>query len=317
MFSANGSSRASGRVMGGLRRWALGAAYALRPRRISVLPAVAASVVRTFVGLERRDACLVIDDPQPRHPLGFVGICGDLDPDSLMQGFRRGLYPFSHVGRKKWWMLPDRMTLAPHEIVRDKDVRRMLRNKKFRVTFDNAFEEIMRACAQPRSGKVPLTWITEDIISAYVGLHKAGRAHSFEVWGEDGALAGGGFGIAVGPIFVIESQFTRQRNASKVGMITLLRHLSEWGFALADGKAHTTYLDSMGFKALPHEDYMAVLRAGPADLHVVGPWRVDETLDGSGDWGPAGKSRLADITSKDTEAVGSENGPTIGVKLTA
>ena len=258
MFSANGSSRAYGRLTSKLRRLALGTAYALRPRRISVLPAVAASVVRTCVGLERRDACLVIDDPQPRHPLGFVGICGDMDPDS-----------------------------------------------------------VMRACAQPRSGKVPLTWITEDIISAYVGLHKAGRAHSFEVWGEDGALAGGGFGIAVGPIFVIESQFTRQRNASKVGMITLLRHLSEWGFALADGKAHTTYLDSMGFKALPYEDYMAVLRAGPSDLHVVGPWRVDETLDSSGDWGPIGKSRLADIASRDAEAVGNENGPTIGVKLTA
>ena len=113
MFSANGSSRAYGRLTSKLRRLALGTAYALRPRRISVLPAVAASVVRTSVGLERRDACLVIDDPQPRHPLGFVGICGDLDPDSLMQGFRRGLYPFSHVGRKKWWMLPQRMSLAP------------------------------------------------------------------------------------------------------------------------------------------------------------------------------------------------------------
>ena len=122
MFSANGSSRAYGRLTSKLRRLALGTAYALRPRRISVLPAVAASVVRTSVGLERRDACLVIDDPQPRHPLGFVGICGDLDPDSLMQGFRRGLYPFSHVGRKKWWMLPQRMSLAPHEVVRDKDV---------------------------------------------------------------------------------------------------------------------------------------------------------------------------------------------------
>ncbi|WP_404402389.1 leucyl/phenylalanyl-tRNA--protein transferase [Pelagibacterium halotolerans] len=266
-----------------VRRVVLGTAYALRPKRVAVLPAVLLAWIKAKLGFERYDACLEDDALALRHPLGFAGICGDMTPDVLMRGFAKGLYPFSHVGRKKWWMNPERMVIAPHRIVRDKDVRRMVRNKRFKVTFDTCFEDVMRACAQPRDGKTPLTWITEDIIAAYSELHRAGHAHSFEAWAEDGTLAGGGFGIASGPVFIIESQFTVKRNASKVAMVTLMRHLSAWGFLLADGKAFTPYLDSVGFRLIPHADYVAVLN-GPAPTAPVGPWQVDETLDASVDW---------------------------------
>jgi leucyl/phenylalanyl-tRNA---protein transferase len=268
-----------------LRRVALGTAYALRRRRIAVLPQVLAATLGSAVGLERRDACLDEEEPRPRHPLGFVGVCGPLDPDSLMRGFARGLFPFSHVGPKKWWMHRQRMVLPPHEVARDKDVRRLLRNKRFHITFDSAFEQVMRACAEPRPGHVPLTWITEDIIEAYLRLHRRGDAHSFEAWNAEGELVGGGFGIAVGAVFVIESQFTLQRNASKAAMIVLMRHLSAWGFELADGKTHSGYLESMGFRSIPHAQYLAVLRSD-LDAPRPGPWTVDAELDAVADWQP-------------------------------
>ncbi len=287
MLSLKYPPRSLGEFRDDLRRIALGTAYALLPRRIAELPQVIAAMVLTAIGVQRRDACL--DAPLPLTPGrgGLVGICGPMTPERLMAGFRRGLYPFSHVGRKKWWASENRMVVAPHRVTRDKDVRRMLRNKKFRVTFDTAFEEVIRGCAEPRPGRPPLTWITEDIIQAYCALHRAGPMHSFEVWDDTGNLAGGGFGVAVGPVFTIESQFTAQRNASKIGMVTLMRHLSAWGFQLADGKDHTAYLESVGFAEIPNADFLDVL-SGPARITApTGYWQVDDTLDASTDWMPA------------------------------
>lgn len=268
------------------QRVVLGTAYALRPRRIAALPAVAGAVLRGALGTPKFPQFLEPGVPQAGNEFGFIGLAGDLGPDELMAGFRRGYYPMGHIGRKKWWRLEQRMVMAPHEMVREKDVRRLLRNKRMKVTFDQAFTETMLACAEPRPGQVPLTWITRDIIAAYERLYRQGHAHSFEVWNADGELAGGGFGIAVGPIFVIESQFTRERNASKVGMATLLRHLGAWGFRLVDGKIHTPHLERLGFRLIPHEDYVHELESGPHGLGPAGHWSVDQSLDASADWQP-------------------------------
>lgn len=284
MLSLRHPPRSLTELRGDLLRIGLGTAYSLRPKRLAVLPRLIAATLRTTLRLEAPDSYL--ERRSTPHPSGFVGICGALDPDTLMRGFRQGFFPFSHVGPKKWWMHPQRMTLAPHLIERDKDVRRLLRNQRYAVSFDHSFEAVMRACAAPRKGQAPLTWITEDIIEAYIALHHAGHAHSFEAWNAEGELVGGGFGIAVGPIFVIESQFTRQRNASKVAMVTVMRHLSAWGFVLADGKAHTDYLERVGFRLVAHEDYMTVLGDGLSPVGPTGNWSVDGTLDASEDWQP-------------------------------
>lgn len=286
MFSFRHHARSWAELRGDLQRLGLGLAYSLRPRRIRALPHVALASLRGALRLERPGAALDADIAAALERGGFVGLCGSLSPDELMRGFRQGCFPTGHIGRKKWWMLAVRMTQEPHLIRRDKDVRRMIRTGRFRVSFDEGFEAVMRACAEPRKGHVPLTWITEDIVEAYVRLHRDGHAHSFEAWDEEGNLVGGGFGIAVGPAFVIESQFSRQRNASKIAMVTLMRHLSAWGFARADGKAHTDYLESMAFQPTAYADYMAMLRAGPEQVRPAGPWTVDPALDASGDWQP-------------------------------
>ena len=130
-----------------LVRIALGAGYSLRPQRLPALPSMTSASIRAALRLDAPDSCLDDDRPLQPRASGFIGICGSLDPETLMRGFRKGLFPFSHVGRKKWWMHAQRMTLAPHLIERDGDVRRLLRNKRYRVTFDQDFEAVMRACA--------------------------------------------------------------------------------------------------------------------------------------------------------------------------
>ncbi|HEY9009394.1 MAG TPA: leucyl/phenylalanyl-tRNA--protein transferase [Devosia sp.] len=292
MFSFRYPPRSLAELRNDFVRVGLGIAYSLKPKRLSALPYIVVAGLQSLVGLGR-DQAFDTPLPLPASRRGFLGMAPSLDPESLMHGFRLGYFPFSHVGPKKWFMHAQRMVIEPHLIKRDKDVKRLLRSGKLRVTFDQRFEEVMRACAEPRKGQVPLTWITEDIIAAYVKLHETGDAHSFEAWNEEGELVGGGFGIAVGPVFVIESQFTKQRNASKVAMVTLLRHLSAWGFAFADGKTHTDYLEAVGFAEIPHDDYVAVIRRGPDRLGPTGLWNVDPALDASGDWQPAAQTAAA------------------------
>ncbi len=281
MFSLSYRPTSLSELRDNLTRLALGSGYALRPRRVAVLPAVVLSTARCWLGLERPNACL--DDPAPRPlgPQGFVGICGPLDVDTLVRGYRRGMYPFSHIGRKKWWQPSERWVIAPSAIRREKDVMRMLRNHRFAITFDRDFRSVLEACARPRDGQVPLTWLTPDMMDALCRLHEAGHAHSVEARDENGELVGGLFGVATGRVFVIESQFTVARNASKAGLILLMRHLHEWGFAYADGKGRTPYLETMGFRPMPREDYVAVLAAGEVGrIHL---WNVDESLDPA-DW---------------------------------
>lgn len=286
MFSLAYPPQSPSDLVDDARRVVLGTAYALRPHRIQTLPRVAAAVLRGALdGRRRFPDFLRAGAAQPEAVGGFVGLCGDLSPQELMAGFRRGYYPTSHVGRKKWWRHDARMVMAPHEMVREKDVRRLLRNKRLQVTFDSAFTEVMLACAAPRPGHVPLTWITPDIVEAYERLHRMGHAHSFEAWDSDGDLVGGGFGIAVGPAFVIESQFTVKRNASKVAMATLLRHLSDWGYALVDAKGYTPHLERLGFRLMPHEAYVDILQFTEAPPPVR-DWRVDDALDAARDWRP-------------------------------
>lgn len=296
MFSLTYPPQSVSELVDDARRLVLGTAYALRPHRVAALPHVAAAVMRGAVS-RRPDFpdFLAADAAQREFAGGFIGLCGALTPEELMAGFRRGYFPTSHIGRKKWWRLESRMVMAPHEMVREKDVRRLLRNKRLTVTFDTAFADVMRACGAPRPGQVPLTWITPDIIDAYGRLHAQGHAHSFEAWDNEGNLVGGGFGIAVGSVFVIESQFTGKRNASKVAMATLLRHLSDWGFALADGKAHTPHLERLGFRPTPHEDYLDTLQFGPHNTAPVGVWSVDDTLDASKDWAPPAPSSSLEV----------------------
>ena len=197
-------------------------------------------------------------------------LCTTLSVDTLVEAHRRGIFTFAHFGPLKWMAPPERCVLSFADFHMSKRLRSRLRQNRFHVTFDRDFEGVIKACAGRRDGKWHLTWITPQIMRAYCDLHDAGYAHSFEVWNGDGALVGGGYGVAVGGAFTIESQFTRESHTSKIGFAMLNWHLAKWGFLLNDNKGPTRNTLEMGFEVVPRADVSGAPRRGDA---AAGPAR--------------------------------------------
>ena len=261
-----------------LRRWALGAAYALRPNRISLLPQIWWLTLRYLLAPE------ATRDRLPEHPhfygaRGLVGISDDLSVPALVANYSRGFFPFCHIWPMKWWCPEERAVLDPAETHVARNVRRLLRRHRFTVTMDQDFAGVMRACARPRPGKVPLTWITPRLMQAYWDLHKAGYAHSVEVWDEAGNLAGGAYGVAIGKVYFGESQFSRQEHASKVAVAALHRHLAAWGYRLCDAKWMTPHLARFGFNPMARDQFLSLLHWYLDEPRPATRWHVDLTID--------------------------------------
>lgn len=273
-------------------RWVLGIAWCLKPPRFLGVPATLWMVLSHYAGF--RHVPGKVPDPETalKCPDGLVAICSDLEVDTLMAGYRAGLYPFCHIGPQKWLAPSQRMVLTLDNFHMEKNLKRLLRKKVFSVTFDKAFDDVMKGCADPRPGRPHLTWITPAMIDAFVELHEAGHAHSVEVWDEVGNLVGGAYGVAVGRVFFTESQFSRQSNASKIGFATLNCHLQKWGFLLNDGKLHTPYLEQAGFELMPRKQFNALIARYRDEDVMPGTWGVDPSLD-VGNWDPsAGPSQF-------------------------
>lgn len=261
-----------------LRRIVLGIAWALKPPRTLGVPAVLYTLARHYLGLGLKPGELPDPERALRCPDGLAGVCTDLGVEMLLAAYARGLFPFGHVGPMKWWAPSARMVLVPSEMHIEKTLRRKLRQRRFRVTFDEDFLGVVRGCAAPRSGRPHLTWLRPDVMRAHLALFAAGHAHSVEVWEADGRLAGGVYGVAVGRVFFTESQFARMRDASKVGFAVLNRHLQTWGFVLNDGKYETAHLRQLGFRLMPRRDFNAALADACAGPGRPGRWQVDAAL---------------------------------------
>ena len=266
-----------------LERWALGLAWAAKPKRLSGLPALAKVFLSDLVGT--KDA---LPDPEAAldNPYGLAGIAHDLSMPRLIAAHRLGLYPFAHVGPIKWWSPPQRSLLFFSQFHIAKRLRRQMRQGHYRVTFDTDFDGVIKACAGQRAGRWHVTWITPAIMHAYAALFDAGYAHSFEVWNDKGELAGGGYGVAVGNSFVTESQFSREDNTSKIGFTVLNYHLAQWGFAFNDGKILTPTTRDMGFREIPRADYLTRLTQALEQSDRRGRWQVEADLAQVADWQP-------------------------------
>lgn len=270
-----------------LRRCALGLAWAVRPNRIAGVPATLSMLASHYLSAGQKPHAVLLDSSQAlKNPDGLAAICTSLEPETVLAAYAAGLYPWCHVGPMKWWAPAERMSLFFERFHMEKNLRRRLRNKHFRVTFDTDFAAVMKGCAQPRAGRFNLTWITPQIMRAFQQLHELGHAHSVEVWNEAGELVGGLYGLAVGGIFFTESQFARQRDSSKVGFATLNCHLQKWGFALNDGKHPTAHLTQLGFDLVVRQRFNKILAEHCKRDLAAGPWQVEEDLD-IGAWQPA------------------------------
>jgi leucyl/phenylalanyl-tRNA--protein transferase len=192
------------------------------------------------------------------EPNGLLAAGADLSPTRLLDAYSRGIFPWFNAGEPVlWWSPHPRMVLFPAEFKLARSLRKRLRRRDYEVTFDSAFETVMRACAEPRPGQHG-TWITPQMVDAYTRLHALGHAHSVETW-IDGALAGGLYGVAIGRVFYGESMFTRVRDASKIAFAHLVAQLSDWGYGLIDCQMRTRHLASLGAREIPRSEFVALL----------------------------------------------------------
>jgi leucyl/phenylalanyl-tRNA--protein transferase len=181
--------------------------------------------------------------------------------ETLLLAYRSGIFPMAdkREDNEVFWVEPrDRAIIPLDGLHLSKSLRKVLRADRFTVTVDRAFEQVIRACAQPRADH-PETWISERIVQSYIGLHRAGHAHSVECWvtGEDGwpHLVGGLYGVSFDRVFCGESMFSRVPDASKVALAWLVAMLRQAGFALLDCQFMTEHLRSMGAQELAQTDY--------------------------------------------------------------
>jgi len=207
-----------------------------------------------------------------REPNGLLAAGGDLRPERLLAAYRHGCFPWYQEGQPLLWWSPDpRTVLFPDELHVSRSLRKRMRNGDYRVTFDKAFAEVIQGCAGPRS-YADGTWITTPMQDAYVRMHEMGVAHSVEVW-QQGQLVGGLYGIAMGELFFGESMFSRATDASKVGFVTLVERLREWGFALIDCQMPTRHLESFGARSIPRAAFAEAL-AMHLDRPSAADWRA-------------------------------------------
>ncbi len=266
-----------------LERLALGAAWAMTPQRIGGLPGLGRMLVRDL--LARHDTL-----PEPEtalaSPPGLAGIVHDLSVPTLVAAYRKGLYPFSHLPPLKWWSPPVRSVLLFKDHHIGKTMRSKLKQARYTVTFDRDVEAVIAACAGRRAGRWHLTWITPRIMRAYADLFDAGYVHSFEVWNARGKLAGGGYGVAIGGMFSGESQFSIERDSSKIGLCTLNFHLARWGYHFEDGKILTPTTAAMGFRNIPRDDFLTRLATALRAPGKTGRWQVEADLAEVAAWRP-------------------------------
>ena len=172
----------------------------------------------------------------------------------LIEAYANGRFPMAHADGELYWHDPDPRSIFPLDLlVADDRTERDLRTGKFRVSIDEAFEQVVRSCADRSE-----TWIDERMIASYVGLHQAGHAHSVEAW-KGGQLVGGIYGVALGGAFFGESMFHRANNAGKVVFHTLVRHLRERGFVLFDSQYINPFTKKLGAIEVPRPEFMRSL----------------------------------------------------------
>lgn len=202
------------------------------------------------------------------EPDGLLAVGGDLSPPRLLSAYRCGIFPWYEKGQPVLWWTPDpRMVLFPEERHVSRSLAKVLRQKRFRLSMDTAFTQVIDACAGPRHGTHG-TWITAEMKRAYIRLHEMGHAHSVEVW-QDEHLVGGLYGIALGAVFFGESMFSRATNASKVAFVALAEKLDEWGYQLLDCQVASSHLFTLGAREIPRAEFETIL--GKNVCKTVGP----------------------------------------------
>jgi leucyl/phenylalanyl-tRNA--protein transferase len=189
---------------------------------------------------------------------GLLAVGGDLSMERLLLAYRSGIFPWSDEPIT-WWSPDPRAIFEIEAFTPPRRLADKLRKKPFAITFNTAFESVVRHCAQPAPGRES-TWISANFTRAYTALHHAGYAHSVEAWQGD-TLVGGVYGVAIGGFFAGESMFHRQTDASKIALAHLFGRLKVKGFRLFDTQVLSPLTEQLGAVEIPRTDYLRRLAA--------------------------------------------------------
>lgn len=192
---------------------------------------------------------------------GLLAVGGDLIPERLLAAYNSGIFPWYEEGQPILWWSPDpRMVLFPEKLHISKSMRRLFRQKKFKITTNQNFEDVIQNCAAMNRKGQHGTWITEDMISAYAKLHELGIAQSVEVW-EEGKLIGGLYGVYLKEkqVFCGESMFSKTSDASKYGFISLVNKLKSENIKLIDCQVYSEHLERLGGEEIARDRFLKFL----------------------------------------------------------
>jgi leucyl/phenylalanyl-tRNA--protein transferase len=209
-------------------------------------------------------APLGFPDPKASDDEGLIAIGGDLSPARLLFAYAHGVFPWYDEGLPPLWWCPNpRAVMDAEHLHVSRSLRRVLRSGRFSLSFDRAFRAVMLECGRERESG---TWILPEMVDAYCALHQLGHAHSVEVW-RGSELVGGLYGVQCGALFAAESMFHRERDASKVALVSAVERLFSEGITIFDVQFLTPHLHSLGAYEIERSEYLE--RAGRAAENAI------------------------------------------------
>ena len=207
---------------------------------------------------------LIFPPPDLAEDNGLLAVGGDLSKSRLLLAYSMGIFPwYSEDDPVLWWSPDPRLVLFPDELKISRSLKQTINKGLFKITIDTAFDSVIKNCAEVRENSDG-TWITNEMIDAYINLHRSGIAHSVESWFE-GELVGGLYGVSLGSAFFGESMFTKKADASKVAFVKLVQHLTNLNFTLIDCQITTKHLVSLGAREIPRSVFLDKLKAALKD----------------------------------------------------
>jgi leucyl/phenylalanyl-tRNA--protein transferase len=217
--------------------------------------------------------------PERADKSGVLAVGGDLRPERLLAAYSSGIFPWYSAGDPILWHSPDpRFVLEPDKLYVGRSLRKTMARGEYEVRYDTAFERVITECGRaPRPGQNG-TWITDEMLEAYVTLHELGFAHSVESWAE-GELKGGLYGVSLGAAFFGESMFAQAPDASKVAFATSVERFKAWGFQFIDCQVETEHLARFGAEQWPRKRFLSALAKALKEPTRRGKWTQ---VDGGG-----------------------------------
>ncbi len=190
-----------------------------------------------------------------------------ITPEQVIAGYQQGFFPMARgrYGTIEWFMADPRTVIPLDDRFRvRRSLRRAIRRSNYRITVNTDFQAVIRACARHEEVDADEVWLSEEMITLYLKLHRRGFAHSVEVWDGDG-LIGGLYGVAIKAAFFGESMFSRAASASQIGLVGLVERLRSRGYRLLDAQMRTPHIAYFGAIDLSHHEYLAALAEAMLD----------------------------------------------------